>query len=199
MKLYYKGSQEDIEKFDSNKGYDDHRCSHHNKCCDEHKYAHCCPQSPCPYPILFECSQGTGADIPKICPSKPFTARSLGCVTIDTSCLKNPVVKFDFCSIIKYKFVANFEPATLTFGLFKTCDDRHEIPCGTWEYRIKLNQDGGEEAERLTTSFCFSHCECSSCPGCCTYTVRIIDASNDCGDPLSVCNTSLSVIAKSGH
>ena len=230
MKLYYNGPEEDRERLNPNKGYEensnhgyeDRKCDNHHECCDKHKYAHCCPKSPCAYPVLFECAQGTGADIPKICPSKPFAARSLGCVTIDTSCLKNPVIKFDFCSIIKYKSVENYEPSTLTFGLFKTCDDRQEIPCGTWEYRIKLNQEDGYmrprrvseeneqeltkgrcpatvENERLTTSFCFSHCECNSCPGCCTYSVRIIDATNDEGDPLSVCNTSLSVIAKSAH
>ncbi|WP_029451622.1 DUF4489 domain-containing protein [Clostridium algidicarnis] len=207
MKLYYKGPEEDRERFNPNKGYEensnhgyeDRRCDDHHECCDKHKYAHCCPKSPCAYPILFECAQGTGVDIPQIDSTRPFTPRSLGCITVDTACLKNPLVKFDFSSIIKYKFESNTEPARLTFGLFKTCDDRQEIPCGTWEYKIKLNQDGGTESERLTTSFCFSHCECNSCPGCCTYSVRIIDAANDEGDPLSVCNTSLSIIAKSAY
>ncbi|MBU3193323.1 DUF4489 domain-containing protein [Clostridium algidicarnis] len=180
----YKAPQKDIERHE------------HNECCDRHKYAHCCPKSPCEYPVLFECTQGTGTDIPKICPSKPFTARSLGCVTMDTSCLKDPVVKFDFCSIIKHVNTEdNSDLTRLLFGLFKTCDDRQEIQCGTWEYEIDLSANG----EALTTSFCFSHCECSSCPGCCTYSVRIIDATNEGRNTLIVSNPSLSVIAKSGH
>ncbi|MCB2286246.1 DUF4489 domain-containing protein [Clostridium algidicarnis] len=125
-----------------------------------------------------------------------FQERSLGCVTIDTSCLKNPMVKFDFSSIIKHVNTAdNADLTRLLFGLFKTCDDRQEIQCGTWEYEIDLSANG----EALTTSFCFSHCECSSCPGCCTYSVRIIDATNEGRNTLIVSNPSLSVIAKSGH
>ncbi|WP_032123445.1 DUF4489 domain-containing protein [Clostridium amazonitimonense] len=180
----YKAPKEDIERHN------------HNKCCDEHKYDYCCPKSPCAYPILFECSQGTGVDIPKLDSSKAFAPRSLGCVTIDTSCLKNPVVKFDFDSVIKYKDKENDQPTTLIFGLFKTCDNRQEIPCGTWEFAITFTNTPLQE---LTTSFNFTHCECNSCPGCCTYTVKIIDAISDRGDEFSVCNTSLSVMAKSGH
>ncbi|WP_029451621.1 DUF4489 domain-containing protein [Clostridium algidicarnis] len=180
----YKGAEEDIKR--------DNR----DKCCDEHKYDNCYQKSPCPYKVIFECAQGTGADIPKLDPSKPFIPRSLGCVTIDTSCLKNPVVKFEFDSIIKYEDKENDLPTTLVFGLFKTCDDRQEIQCGTWEYMVTLT---GQPLQEIATSFNFNHCECNSCPGCCTYIVKIIDAISDNGDQFSVCNTSLSVIAKSAH
>lgn len=193
MKLYYKGSQEEEERCDCNKGHDDHRCDGNNECCDKHKYAHCCPKSPCPYPILFECTQGTGTSISKT--NENFQPRSLGCITIDTSCLNNPVVKVDFSSTIKYKDNSNTEPTTLLFGLFKNCDDKQEIPCGTWQYTIAFN----EANEELTTTFCFSHCECGSCPGCCVYTVKIIDAENENGDTLIISDPSLSVIAKSSH
>ncbi len=180
----YKAPQKDIERYE------------HNDCCDRHKYAHCCSESPCAYPVLFECAQGTGADIPKLDPTKAFTPRSLGCVTIDTSCLKNPVVKFEFDSIIKYEDKENDLPSTLIFGLFKTCDDRQEIQCGAWEYVVTFT---GSPNREIATSFNFNHCECNSCPGCCTYIVKIIDAISDKGDQFSVCNTSLSVIAKSAH
>lgn len=186
MKLHYNCSNEGMEKSCNDK------CCH-DKCGDDHKFSHCYPKSPCPYPILFECEQGTGTSIGRT--NDFFAPRSLGCITIDTTCLKNPVVKFDFCSTIKYKDTSNTEPTRLLFGLFKTCDDRQEIPCGTWEYTIAFDSP----EEELTASFCFSHCECSSCPGCCVYTVRIIEAVNETGDTLIVSDPSLSIFAKSGH
>lgn len=190
--------------------FDDRRCDFDDRCCDRHKFAHCCPKNPCPYPILFECAQGSCAEITKTVSGgqgqgqgnnnvliNNFSPRSLGCVTIDTTCLKNPVVKFDFCSIIKLISGGDTteEPVTLTFELCKTCDEGHEICCGSWTFVGGFD----EQNEQLTTSFCFSHCECNSCPGCCTYTVKLINAVNTVsGTIVEVKCPTLSVIAKSG-
>lgn len=215
MKLYYKQPEckEDYDKCQRNEDkrhddyddrrcdYDDRRCDFDDRCCDRHKYAYCYPKNPCPYPVLFECATGTGTEISRTIPdSVPtynfFAPRSLGCLTIDTSCLKNPVVKFDFCTTIKFKSAGDQDnPVRLTFQLFKTCGDRQEIPCGTWDYIAAFST----EKEQSTTSFCFSHCECNSCPGCCTYTVKITEAVNIVnGDILCVYCPTLSAIAKSG-
>lgn len=187
------------------KCYCDHekKCDYDDNCCDRHKYAHCCPKNPCPYPILFECTSGTGTEITQTIVNGDlngttnfFAPRSLGCLTIDTTCLKNPVVKFDFCSIIKYRSSGNNPavPVRLTFQLCKICDEGSEMCCGTWNYTAALE----EENEQLTTSFCFSHCECNTCPGCCTYTVKLIEAVNlISGDILIVNSPTLSAIAKS--
>jgi hypothetical protein len=179
---------------------EDRKCGHEEKCCDRHKFAHCCPKNPCPYPILFECTQGTGTEITQTIVSTNgttnfFAPRSLGCLTIDTTCLKNPVVKFDFCSIIKYRASTDANtPVRLTFQLCKICDEGSEMCCGTWNYTAALD----EENEQLTTSFCFSHCDCNTCPGCCTYIVKLIEAVNlISGDILIVTSPSLSAIAKS--
>ncbi len=181
---------------------EDRRCDHEEKCCDHHKFAHCCPKNPCPYPIIFECTQGTGTEITQTivngaaCGTTNFFApRSLGCLTIDTTCLKNPVVKFDFCSIIKYRASTDANiPVRLTFQLCKVCDEGSEMCCGTWNYTAALD----EVNEQLTTSFCFSNCECNTCPGCCTYIVKLIEAVNLIdGDILIVNSPTLSAIAKS--
>jgi len=213
MKLNYEYSEgkTDYKKGDYGR-CDYQKCSCHEqkkqdyedyeKCCDEHKYAKCCPKSPCPYPIIFECSQGTGTDIERTIPNglsdasvNYFHPRSLGCLTIDTSCLKMPVVKFDFSSIIKFRSAGNEDrPVRLTFQLFKQCENGPEVSCGTWDYVAALDVND----ERVTTSFCFSHCECNACPGCCTYSVKITEAFNVRGESIvTVYSPTLSAIAKS--
>ncbi|MEG0773501.1 DUF4489 domain-containing protein [Clostridium sp.] len=210
MKLNYNGPEKyEDKKYDcykcedrhedkkyEDKKYEEKKCDYHQPCCEEHKYAKCYPMSPCPYGILFECAQGTMAKIqgtPGV--TIPFTPRSLGCVSIDTSCLKMPVIKFDFNCVIQFRWIAApTVPAFITFGLFKVCENTgEEIPCGTWDYRINF-----VAAAEVTNSFCFSHCECNSCPSCCTYYVKIVNAVNASTDNiLDVMSPSLSVMAKS--
>ncbi len=195
MKLRYDyEDKRDYDKCD----YCDKKDYYDKKCCDDHKYDRCYPKNPCPYPILFECACGTGAVIPGIATAleaTPFAPRALGCVTIDTTCLKNPVVKFDFTSIIRFLNTSGtLTPTRLTFGLFKKCNDGDEILCGTWDFAL----DFDDTTEQITTSYSFSHCECNSCPGCCTYSVRIIAATNvGLDNTLDVYNPTLSIIAKS--
>lgn len=201
----------DRKRKDCDKDYDHEKkcrceCVECEECKDKHEFKHCCPKNPCPYPILFECACGTGARIERtvVAPNGDtgttnfFYPRSLGCLTIDTTCLKNPVVKFDFCSIIHYFTEGNAStpvPVRLVFGLFKTCDEGQEVPCGTWDFTVALDTDN----EQLTTSFNFCHCECNSCPGCCKYSVRLVEAVNIIdGDLVDICNVTLSAIAKSG-
>ncbi|MEG0773499.1 DUF4489 domain-containing protein [Clostridium sp.] len=207
MKLNYNGPERhEDKKYDcykcedryEDKKYDDRKCDYHQPCCEEHKYAKCYPMSPCPYGILFECAQGTMAKIQGTSgtPTIPFIPRSLGCVSIDTSCLKSPIIKFDFNCIIEFRLIGTPPaiPAFITFGLFKVCDNNgEEIPCGTWDYRINF-----ATLAEITNSFCFSHCECNSCPGCCTYYVKILNAFNaTAGNILDVLSPSFSVMAKS--
>lgn len=203
MKVYYDyEDKRDYEKCGCReekkyykKDYD--KCDYYDKsCCDEHKYEKCYQKNPCPYPIIFECAQGTGATIPgTAADTARFEPRSLGCVTIDTTCLKNPVVLFNFSAIIRHINLDNVAvPTRLTFALFKQCENGDEIQCGTWDYVIDFN----DTREQITNSYSFSHCECNSCPGCCTYTVKIIAAVNvDVDNILDVSNSTLSVFAKS--
>jgi len=181
-------------------------CVECEECEDKHQYRHCCPKNPCPYPILFECAAGTGASIDQTITGSgassggtvySFAPKSLGCLTIDTTCLKNPVVKFDFCSTIDYRVNKDTDPTArvkLVFGLFKTCDDGAEVPCGNWTYIADL-----AKFEKIRTTFNFCHCECNGCPGCCRYTVKLIEARNeDDYVQVEVCDVTLSAIAKAG-
>lgn len=184
MKLYYGKDKCDC-------------CDHDNKCCDEHKYAKCCPKSPCPYPILFECETGSGARVPQVASGTGAVPinEPVGCITIDTTCLKNPMVKFDFCGIVDLVAVnAADSPIALTFTLFKQCDDREKVKCGSWTY---VNKDIGA-GDESSHSFNFCHCECNSCPGCCTYSVVLTSVTNLVRpNSMHVLNPVLSVIAKS--
>jgi Domain of unknown function (DUF4489) len=203
MKLNYNGPEKyEDKKYDCYKCEDRHedkkyedKCEYHQPCCEEHKYAKCYPKSPCAYGILFECNNGTGTEIPPTFyngTSLQFPKRSLGCVSIDTSCLKMPTVKFDFSTLIEYTAIGAVG-VRVTFELVKVCDNRSdEIPCATWDWIAVL-----AAGERITTSFCFNYCECAACPGCCTYYVRISDAQNVSADHIKIYNPSLSVIAKS--
>lgn len=107
MKLCYRQPErkEDYDRceYDDKKKYDDKKCDYDYGCCDRHKYSYCYPKNPCPYPILFECAQGSCAEITRTVSNgqgqgnnvliNNFFPRSLGCVTIDTTCLKKPSSK----------------------------------------------------------------------------------------------------------
>ncbi|GIM29512.1 hypothetical protein CPJCM30710_21780 [Clostridium polyendosporum] len=148
----------------------------------------------CPKPVVMECACGTGAIIGEIEDDSYFNPICLGCLTIDTTCLCKPVVKFDFSSIISYKTEGDNDPVELTFTLKKSCNGGFPVCCGSWDYRARFDDD----EEELTTSFTFTHCECNSCPGCCVYTVEITRAiKEDEDDDLSICNVVLSAIATS--
>lgn len=180
------------EKYDERDYYD-------RKCCDEHKYEKCEPKSPCPYPIIFECTQGTGASIVganSYGDATHFEPRSLGCISIDTTCLKNPTVLFNFNTIIRQVNVDDVNvPTRLTFALFKQHKKGEEIQCGSWDYIV----DFDDTHEQLTNSYTFNYCECNSCPGCYTYYVKIISAINvNPRNILDLYNPTLTVFAKSG-
>lgn len=195
MRLYYVKDKDDDRDDDR---CDRKKCSHRDddRCCDDHKFAKCRPKNPCPYPILFECNAGTGGQVPPTGGRKTETINvPLGCVTIDTTCLKMPVVKFDFCSIVKVLALEEIDdPARITFTLTKTCDEGSPITCGSWNFII----DGLGNDEIIAQSFNFCHCECNSCPGCCTYSVALTSATNiDMHNMIIVESPVLSVIAKS--
>lgn len=180
--------------------YGNERCDYDNKCCDEHKYAKCCPKNPCPYPILFECANGSGAIVPQVAQVGGSTGTAainvpVGCITIDTTCLKMPVVKFDFCSLIHITAVNAIDsPVSLTFTLFKQCDDRAPVSCGSWTY---VSNDLGA-ADESSVSFNFCQCECNSCPGCCVYSVVLTQVTNlERPNSMIVMSPVLSIIAKS--
>mgnify|MGYP000928171067 FL=1 len=155
----------DYEKYDKKDDYkkDDFHDWECVKCKD--------PGHPVPKPILFECGTGGGFTFSANCSSSTednapciCTPKTVANVTLDTSCLCRPKVKVEFSSIIH--FIPDSDGhAQLEFDLVRCCKDFPECVIGTWNYEI-------EENDRFAKSFCFDYCDCSACPGCCTYIVK---------------------------
>ena len=130
------------------------------------------PNPPCPESLIFNCCTGAGVNAGIILPSgallPPATPIPLVCAALDTTCLCKPIVTVKFNCIVD--FSARPEPAPIIFQLKKSCDNGQEVVCGTWTFTINgfLSSDSAD-------SFAFAFCDCNLCPGCCTYTVEIID------------------------
>ncbi|WP_432663717.1 DUF4489 domain-containing protein [Wukongibacter baidiensis] len=94
-------------------------------------------------------------------------------VTIDTSCLCNPLVVIDFCSIVTLNF--DVQAATFVLSLSKECEGISKHTIDTFEFR----RDDTDTSD----SFCFDFCDFNnSCTGCCSYIVEITFASVTRGD-----------------
>jgi hypothetical protein len=155
------------------------------------------PGHPLPKPILFECGNGNGfsyragTSIEKshICMCQE---RTVGNVTIDTTCLCKPKTQINFTCNCAYDH-GNKPSVTaechLDFTLYKCVDNGCETPIGTWQYRVRTN-------EHLTETFTFFTCDCSSCSGCTNYTVRVrpVDVE-DCTICVNSCHISAMAIA----
>lgn len=172
---------------------------HHNECKS-------CIQHSIPTQTILACGTGTGANIPIPSATGTFSPITLASVSIDTSCLKDPTVKIDFSSIINYTALITLgdlpvigNPFTVTFQLNKTCDDGSKIGLGNWYYSTAFLS----AAVNTTNSFSFTHCECNTCPGCCVYTVEIVQASGgilnvvDLMENAKVVSSSITALATS--
>ncbi|WP_432665625.1 DUF4489 domain-containing protein [Wukongibacter baidiensis] len=137
----------------------------------------CEPKHPIPKDILFECSPSSGSKTFSR-PDQSFTA---ACVTLDTTCICDPKVKIEFSSVVTLNIdTTSRVEVRLKFELFKVCDDRPELLCGTWVYEKILPGPVAEFLLNTTDSFSFIFCECQTCPGCCQYFVRVTaDSLND--------------------
>ncbi|WP_291582583.1 DUF4489 domain-containing protein [Clostridium sp. UBA6640] len=184
------------------------KCDHDKCCCHEHKWncdidccntCHCVPGHPLPSPSVLSCGTGTGLAIPAVTPGSQFNPVPVASVTIDTTCLCSPAVKIDFSSIINYQALLVLAapvittPFTVTFQLSKTCDNGSKIPLGSWTFTISLLT----VAVNITETFAFTHCECHACPGCCVYTVDIVNATRSALLGVTVTSESASIVTSS--
>ena len=170
-------------------------CIEDDLCCE------CGGYYPHPKPVLLVCGQGLTCEL-----DNDRDKTECAFLEIDTSCLYKPLVKIDFCANIcatvtdKYRYGTR---AKLTFKLVKVCENGNYVTLGKWYYlrdldfvsnetegfedNLEINEpdelDGEfeslDEFQILTTkdSFCFTTCECQSCPGCCIYKVIVYDKS----------------------
>lgn len=146
------------------------------------------PGHPLPKPIIFECGTGNGftfatngSDISITSPCTACRPKTVGIVTIDTTCLCQPKIKIDFASNVHFVRRDHHESGTaqLEFELVRVCDEGQETSVCSWLYEIT------DERDNFAETFTFIYCDCNSCPGCCRYFVRI--------NPLEIENASISV------
>ena len=117
-------------------------------------------------PTIIKCGCPSSVTLPAILATDLLQSRTfnVGTVTVDTSCLCNPVTKLEFSSNI---VTAVALVITLNFQVFKLCRGQiNPIPVGpAWTYSRAV---GVIEAN----TFSFDVCDCNSCfDDCCTYTV----------------------------
>ncbi|MGL4989935.1 MAG: DUF4489 domain-containing protein [Sarcina sp.] len=171
--------------------------------CESRKYSKCCHLSPCAHPILFEGGCGSSTDVPysfamdgtTVIPVHP---KAVVCVTLDSSCLKSPVIQLEFSANIFIKFAAaQTIPARIEFELIK-CANGCETSCGTWTYSHFIAAHALND--EITDCFSFTDFMCNSCAECTTYSVKIINAINNPKElsVFSVQNVTLTAFAKSG-
>lgn len=135
----------------------------------------CKPKHTKPKATILECGTGggfafatNGADISVTSPCTACTPKTVGTVSIDTTCLCKPKTKVDFCCNIYYRGRHDSSNLKLEFQLFRTCDNRAEEQLGSWLFEIE------DQDDNLSQSFCLMFCDCNGCPGCCVYTVKAI-------------------------
>lgn len=119
-------------------------------------------------PTIIKCGCPSSVTLPTILVTDLLQSRTfnVGSVTVDTSCLCNPITKLEFSSNI---VTAVALPITLNFQVFKLCRcQTNPIPVGpVWTYSRLV---GVIEAN----TFSFDVCDCNSCfDDCCTYTVVV--------------------------
>lgn len=120
-------------------------------------------------------------------------------LALDTSALIDPVVKFDFYSLISYRIndLANYF-LRLVLKLKRVCDGS-PITLGTWAFERSQNfpcpppiPEGA--FQNVTEPFSFSWCSCASCSDCCTYIVEVEQEAFNI-DFVTISNISNSALA----
>ncbi|HHV26073.1 MAG TPA: DUF4489 domain-containing protein [Tissierellia bacterium] len=159
-----------------------------NKCCQKHDHYHekphkCgChkkPKKDCkPEKIDFNCKEICGAvNVPFIDLSTTATTpTTIGSISVDLRCFDSPEVKLDFSAIANLNLTTatNF---TLTFRVFKQCDNGQEMEIDTVTIP---NTIGITEATVVSLPIVFSVCDEDFCPRkCCTYRITVEGTSTE--------------------
>lgn len=139
------------------------------------KIVHCRPLIKQPDDIIFECDTGLGFAFvtqkeesliyasPRKCVSK-----TLGTISIDTTCLKNPKTKVLFSCNIYFKPRSGQGTSQLEFILSRSFNNSAESPIGNWIYDLV------DRSEHFSQTFKFNFCSCNSFPGLYNYFIRVI-------------------------
>lgn len=141
-------------------------------------------------PVILKCGAPNSAFFPGAPVNAITTTTTISPVKLDTSCLCNPCIRFEFASnIVVPATTAN---ANLTFQIFKICTGEFQpIPVGPqWTFLTSVT---------TSDKFTFFVCDCNTCSDeCCTYTVQvtatILDIEGD-GGGVTINSATLSALA----
>ncbi|NLW91452.1 MAG: DUF4489 domain-containing protein [Syntrophomonadaceae bacterium] len=176
------------------------------------------PPKPERFPVsVLSCGNGQGASIPlggigvidgmaarTLSVSDGGSGLILGSVTLDTNGLDHPDIKIDFSSLINFR--ANFLSGytlRLVFQLSRCCNNGAKTALATWTYAKEADVflDGLSVPTDVSGVFDFSDpfgffwCQCNSCPGCCLYTVEVVDVFAYGIECASITNVGITAIA----
>lgn len=141
-------------------------------------------------PAFVRCSNPGSVTIPAVTAAgTTFTVSSL---TLNTSCLCNPCIKFEFASNI----ITTAAVLSINFQIFKLCNNQFTpVPVGpTWTFSRAV-------AVTDANTFSFDVCECCGdiCPNeCCTYTVVVTVTGLATAGVTAINNATLSAIVTDG-
>lgn len=138
-------------------------------CKSDNEFAKCNHEYHKPEKILLECGEGAGSRTFTSSEDAPF---QLAHVTLDTSCLNKPEVLIKFSSLVRVEILDVDRTVRLQYELLRSCKDKEPTSLGSWMFE-KVGINNNDFADAAEESFNFIFCECSSCPSCCDYFVRV--------------------------
>lgn len=183
--------------------------------CDYPPTPPCPPVPPMPHAninqTILACGTGSGIILPshRESQSQLYNPYVVASVSLDISRLIEPTVKLDFSSIITYKEEGHWpSDLRLVFRLSKNCNGA-SIHLGTWNFERFFDVDHGilADAQQTNSDYClkvqteivdsfgFTWCECKACPGCCVYSVELINVESKNVDYSAVNNPSINALA----
>lgn len=125
--------------------------------------------------IIFQCNTGQGFafvtgknECLSYAPYNACISKTLGIISIDTTCLKNPNTRVLFSSNIYFKPRNGLATSQLEFVLSHSCNNGTENQIGNWVHDLV------EKHEGISQTFKFSFCNYNSFPGHYSYFVRVL-------------------------
>ncbi|MGI6083975.1 MAG: DUF4489 domain-containing protein [Acetivibrionales bacterium] len=139
------------------------------------KIVRCRPFIKQPDDIIFECDTGLGfAFVTQknesliYTPLKACATKTLGSISIDTTCLKKPITKILFSCNVFFKPRAVKGTSQLEFVLSRSCNNCAENTLGSWIFDLI------DKSEHISQTFKFNFCSRNSFPGFYNYFIRVI-------------------------
>lgn len=138
--------------------------------------SHCDSKGTKPIFLFFGRGQDTSFTVSDSSASEPLIPRpdsaSIAQITVDTRGLKKPVIEIEFSSVINLLSINSDAKVSLSFILFRSCNDEKPRAVNSWPYEVFGIEDSNRKI-RLSTSFVFNYCECLNYSGCCEYFVEV--------------------------